>query len=147
MNVILLEDIENLGAAGDCKRVATGYARNYLLPQKLAVIESPAAQQAVEARQRLKERGEANKLAEAEELAQKIASTSLTIVKQVGEEDKLFGSVTAIDIAKALKEEGIEIDKKQILLQEPFKALGIYTTQVKILPEVTTDLKIWVVKP
>ncbi len=147
MNVILLEDIENLGAAGDCKRVATGYARNYLLPQKLAVIESPAAQQAVEARHKLRERGAAKKQAEAEELARKVASISLTIVKQVGEEDKLFGSVTSIDIAKALKEEGVEIDKKQILLQEPLKALGIYTVPVKIHSEVTTELKIWVVKP
>ncbi len=147
MNILLLEDIEHLGKAGDCKNVAVGYARNYLLPQKLAVIESPAAQQAVEARRKLKERGEAKVLSDAEELAQKISSTSLTIVKQVGEEDKLFGSVTTIDIAKALADDGISLDKKQIYLEEPIKALGIYTVQVKVHADVKADLKIWVVKP
>ncbi len=147
MNILLLEDIEHLGKAGDCKSVAEGYARNYLLPQKLAVIESPAAQQAVEARRKLKERGAAKVLSDAEELAQKISAVSLTIVKQVGEEDKLFGSVTTMDIAKALADEGITLDKKQIHLEEPIKALGIYTAQVKVHTEVKADLKIWVVKP
>ncbi len=147
MNLILLEDIDNLGKSGDCVRVAAGYARNFLLPKKLAVIESPAAQQAVEGRRKQKEKLETQIMAQAEGLAEKIVATSLTIVREVGEQDKMFGSVTAIDIAKALAEEDIKIDKKQILLEEPLKALGIYTVQVKISPEVTADLKLWIVKP
>jgi large subunit ribosomal protein L9 len=147
MKVILLEEIENLGKAGDCAKVAPGYARNYLLPQKLAVIESPAAYQAVEARRKNKERGDAKILNDAQELAEKISSSSITIVRQVGDQDKLFGSVTSMDIVKALGEEGIKIDKKQILLEEPLKALGIYTIQIKLHPEVATDLKLWIVKP
>lgn len=147
MKVILLEEVENLGKAGDCAKVARGYARNYLLPQKLAVIESPAAYQAVEARRKNREKGESKILNNAQELAEKISSSSITIVRQVGDQDKLFGSVTSIDIVKALGEEGIKIDKKQILLEEPLKALGIYTIQIKLHPKVTTDLKLWVVKP
>lgn len=147
MKVILLEEIENLGKAGDCAKVAPGYARNYLFPQKLAVIESPAAYQAVETRRRNKERGETKILNDAQALAEKISLSSITIVRQVGDQEKLFGSVTSIDIVKALAEEGIKIDKKQILLEDPLKALGIYTIQIKLHPEVTADLKLWIVKP
>ena len=147
MNVILLEDIENLGKPGDCVRVATGYARNFLLPKKLAVMDSPTAQRAVEARRKLKELGEAKVLEQAQKLVEKLAATSVTIVKQVGENDKLFGSVTAIDIAKALQEEGLMVDKKQILIEEPLKVLGIYTIPIKLLPELNAELKLWVVKP
>lgn len=146
MEVILLEDIENLGKFGDCVQVASGYARNFLLPQKLAEPNSPTAQRTIESKKRLKEKGEVQALSQAKSLAEKIAATSLTIVRQVGEKDKLFGSVTAIDIAKALKEEKINIDKKHILLEEPLKALGIYTVPIKLHRDITSELKLWVVK-
>jgi len=124
MEVVLLEDIPNLGQATDLIKVADGFGRNYLLPQKKALKATP---------KNIK-------------LAKKIESISCTISKQVGEEDKLFGSVTSIDIEKALKNEKIEIDRKNIILPEPIKSIGIYTVPIKLHHEVTAQLKVWVVK-
>ena len=147
MNVILLDEVENLGNTGDCVRVAKGYARNYLLPKGLAVVESDAALKIVESRRRLKEEVEAKALAAAQKMADKIAALSINLVAQVGEQDKLFGSITAMDIVKALADEGVKVDKKQVLLEEPIKSLGIYNVSIKLHPEVTAEMKFWVVKP
>ena len=146
MKVILLEEIPSLGKAGDAVKVAEGYGRNYLIPQKKA-IEATSKNIKVWEHQKnlLKDKiGKAKK--ETEKLAEKIEGLSCTISKQTGEEDKLFGSVTSMDIEESLKGEGIEIDRKKILLDEPIKKLGVYTIPIKLHPEVIANLKLWVVK-
>ncbi|MBI4621115.1 MAG: 50S ribosomal protein L9 [Desulfobacterales bacterium] len=146
MKVILLEEMPSLGKAGDAIKVADGYGRNYLIPQKKA-IEATSKNMKVWEHQKnlLKDKiGKVKK--ETEKLAEKIEGLSCTISKQTGEEDKLFGSVTSMDIEESLKEEGIEIDRKKILLDEPIKKLGVYTVPIKLHPEVIANLKVWVVK-
>jgi large subunit ribosomal protein L9 len=146
MEVILLDEIDKLGSFGAVVKVADGYARNYLLPKKLALEATAQNKKRVETERKLRELQAGREKARLEELAQLLEKTPCTIRKQVGENDRLFGSVTAIDIVKSLKEEGIEVDKKNIVLKEPLKALGIYTVSVKLHPEVTAELKVWVVK-
>ncbi|MFA4911394.1 MAG: 50S ribosomal protein L9 [Desulfobacteria bacterium] len=146
MKVILLEEMPSLGKAGDAVKVAEGYGRNYLIPQKKA-IEATTKNIKVWEHQKnlLKDKiGKVKK--ETEKLAEKIEGLSCTISKQTGEEDKLFGSVTSMDIEESLKGEGVEIDRKKILLDEPIKKLGVYTIPIKLHPEVIANLKLWVVK-
>ena len=146
MKVILLEEMPSLGKAGDAVKVAEGYGRNYLIPQKKA-IEATSKNIKVWEHQKnlLKDKiGKVKK--ETEKLAEKIEGLSCTISKQTGEEDKLFGSVTSMDIEESLKGEGVEIDRKKILLDEPIKKLGVYTIPIKLHPEVIANLKLWVVK-
>ncbi|KAF0122027.1 MAG: large subunit ribosomal protein L9 [bacterium] len=146
MKVILLEEMPSLGKTGDAVKVAEGYGRNYLIPQKKA-IEATSKNIKVWEHQKnlLKDKiGKVKK--ETEKLAEKIEGLSCTISKQTGEEDKLFGSVTSMDIEESLKGEGVEIDRKKILLDEPIKKLGVYTIPIKLHPEVIANLKLWVVK-
>lgn len=146
MKVILLEEMPSLGKVGDAIKVADGYGRNYLIPQKKA-IEATSKNIKVWEHQKnlLKDKiGKVKK--ETEKLAEKIEGLSCTISKQTGEEDKLFGSVTSMDIEESLKGEGIEIDRKKILLDEPIKKLGVYTVPIKLHPEVIANVKVWVVK-
>ena len=146
MKVILLEEMPSLGEAGDVIKVADGYGRNYLIPEKKA-IEATSKNMKVWEHQKNLLKDKINKVKkEAEKLAEKIGGTSCTISKQTGEEDKLFGSVTSMDIEESLKEEGIDIDRKKIILDEPIKKLGIYAIPIKIHPEVIANLKVWVVK-
>ncbi len=146
MKVILTEEVENIGQPGDLLKVKDGYARNYLLPNNKAVQATIQNMKQLEHQKRLI--GEKlNKIkSEAEKLSKKIERLSCTITKPAGEEDKLFGSVTSADICESLKNEGIEIDKKKILLEEPIKNLGIFNIMVKLHPEITAKLKVWVVK-
>jgi len=146
MKVILLEDIEKLGDFGATVEVADGYARNYLIPKRLALRATPENVRLVERERKLRDQRAGKVRARFEELKERIEKLSCTIVKQVGENDRLFGSVTSMDIAKYLKQEGIEVDKKSILLKEPLKTLGVYTVPIKLHPEVTANLKVWVVK-
>ena len=146
MEVVLLEDIPNLGQATDLIKVADGFGRNYLLPQKKALKATPKNIKLAKLKKARLEKIRLKEKKEAEKLAKKIESISCTISKQVGEEDKLFGSVTSIDIEKALKNEKIEIDRKNIILPEPIKSIGIYTVPIKLHHEVTAQLKVWVVK-
>ncbi len=145
MKVVLLKDVEKLGASGAVVNVAQGYARNYLLPRNYALPATPGNIKLAEREQVLRQRRDANQQLGAEALAAKIQELSCTIAKQVGENDRLFGSVTAIDIAKSLKDEGIEVDKKTILLEDPIKALGIYNVEIKLHTNVKASLKVWVV--
>ncbi len=146
MKVILTEDISQLGSAGDIITVKDGYARNFLVPNNKAVRASTQNVKSLE-HQKRQVQEKLNKIKkEGMGLAEKIESISCTITKTAGEEDKLFGSVTTADIQNNLKNEGIEIDKKKIILSEPIKKLGIYSVPVKIHPEVTASLKVWVVK-
>lgn len=146
MQVILRKDIEKLGAAGDMVEVSNGYGRNYLLPKGLAIEATPRNIKTIEHEKRLITERKKSELGDAEEIKRKISEISVTIAMQAGEEDKLFGAVTTMDIAEALSKDGISIDKKNILLEEPIKRLGIYNVNVKVHPEVMTELKVWVVK-
>ena len=146
MKVILREDVDRLGSVGDIVNVKPGFARNYLLPRKLAVIANPRNIKEFEHHKRvLKKKAEKIKNA-AQSLAEKISSKPLVIKAKAGEEEKLFGSVTTIDIERALNEEGFEIDRKKIVLEEPIKRLGEYKVKVKLHPEVVTELTVQVVK-
>ncbi len=146
MDIILTEDITHLGNAGDLIKVKDGYARNFLIPNGKAIMATTQNIKKLD-HQKRQVQEKLNKVKkEAEKLAARVESVSCTVTKPVGEEDKLFGSVTSADIYNSLKNEGIEIDKKKIILDEPLKSLGIFTVPVKIHPEVTADLKVWVVK-
>ena len=146
MKVILVKDHEKLGEEGSIVEVASGYARNYLLPRKLAY---PATEhhiaQLQQARDK-KQRQEEKKILKAQALAEKLGQASCTIAVAAGEGDTLYGSVTASTIAEALSREGFEVDKHQIRLEAPIKKLGIYTVTVSSAPEIFAQVKIWVVK-
>lgn len=146
MKVILRENDKKLGNAGDVIEVKDGFARNYLFPRNLAVrADASHIRQLEHERKVLSDKSEKH-LKMAQQLADKISRTSCTISVQVGEEDKIFGSVTAMDIAEALAKEGVEIDRKDIHLDEPIKSLGVFTVPVKPAAEVEASLKVWVVK-
>ena len=146
MEVILLEDIPSLGQVGDLVRVADGYARNFLLPKKKAVRATSKKLKALEHEKRLVQDRLEKSVREAERLATRLEDYSCTIAKSVGESGKLFGAVTSMEIEQNLLENGFQIERKNILLDEPIKSLGIYTVPVKLNPDVTANLKVWVVK-
>jgi large subunit ribosomal protein L9 len=141
-----MEDITKLGSMGQLVQVKDGFARNYLIPRKLAVPANPQNVKRLEHQKALVAQKKSRISKDAEKLAERIGNVSCTIAKPAGEEDKLFGAVTSIDIEGSLKEEGISVDRKKILLEEPIKTLGIYKVPVKLHPDVTANLKIWVVK-
>jgi large subunit ribosomal protein L9 len=146
MKVILTQDIAGLGSIGDLITVKDGFGRNYLVPQGKALQATSQNMKKLEHQKRqIREKIDKAKR-EAERLAARIESVSCTVAKAVGEEDKLFGSVTGMDIEASLKLEGVEIDRKKINLPEPIKSLGIYNIPIKLHPEVTATLKLWVVK-
>ena len=146
MEILLLKDVENLGREGDIVTVADGHARNYLIPQKMAIRAEKGAVDIQKNLQRRRITRAAAELAQSKELAERIGSLSCTVSAKVGEDEKLFGSVTTGDIAEALRKEGLEIDKKKIILESPIKNLGIYSVPIRLQPEVETTLKLWVVK-
>ncbi|MFH1680529.1 MAG: 50S ribosomal protein L9 [Candidatus Eisenbacteria bacterium] len=146
MKVILRESVEDLGERGATVDVARGYARNYLIPRKLAVEATPGNLRMYSEEEKLLEVRENKVLRQAERLAEKLRKVSVTAPAQVGEEDRLFGSVTSHDIEELLRAQGFEIDRKKILLDEPLKALGVYTVPIKLHREVECAIKVWVVK-
>jgi large subunit ribosomal protein L9 len=145
MQIILKEDVKNLGRMGDMINVKDGYARNFLIPKGLAVSANPKNLKALEHEKRKMQEIAKKAKASAENIASKISKTTVTIKAKAGESDKLFGSVTAMDIADALKKEGLEIDKKKIVIEEPIKRLGSYTVNVKIHQDVLAQLNVQVV--
>ncbi len=146
MKIILRQDVESVGKAGDIVEVKSGYARNYLIPHGLALEASKGNLKRFEQEKKSLELQKNREKKAAEKEAQKLNDTSITISVSVGEEDKLFGSVTSQDIAAALEEKGLKLDKRKILLDEPIKALGIYSVPIKLHPEVEAKVKVWVVK-
>jgi len=146
MDVILLKDLEQLGKEGTVVHVKPGFARNYLLPRGLALPATPDHVRAVEERKRQAQRRLARVHQQAQELQQKLESRSLTMKLNLGEREVAFGSITVHDIVQALVQEGITVEKHAIALEEPIKALGIYEIPVRLHPEVTATLKLWVVK-
>ncbi|MBN2013438.1 50S ribosomal protein L9 [candidate division KSB1 bacterium] len=146
MKVILRKDFEQLGQIGDIVEVKHGYARNYLIPQGIALVADPKNLRRLEdERKRMAMQKDREKIA-AEKLAQELEKVSCTASVQVGDEDRVFGSVTSQDIADLLKEKGFDIDKKKIMLDEPIKALGIYDVEVKLHTNVHAKIKLWVIK-
>jgi large subunit ribosomal protein L9 len=146
VKVILIKDINKLGEIGDEVQVKDGYARNYLIPQKIAIESNKGALLVIEQKKREKARKEQKLKEECEQMAEKIKSLSCTISMEAGEEDKLFGAVTSDMIAENLLTEGVEVDKKKIVLEEPIKALGVYNVDIRLHPEVTAQARVWVVK-
>ena len=146
MQVILLEDVSTLGKAGDTVKVSEGYGRNYLIPQKKAILATEKGIKILEHQEREVQQRMGKVKKDMEKVVQQIEKLSCTFVKTVGESGKLFGSVTTMDIENYLKENGIEVDRKKITLEEPIKNLGMFTVPIKLHSEVTTHLKVWVVQ-
>lgn len=146
MNVILKGDVPKLGKAGDTVKIKEGYARNYLIPKGLALEVTPANLKTIEIQHKQKARKELEHKQKAEELASRLVSVSCTVAMAAGEEDKLFGTVTHAAVAEALSQEGISIEKRDIVFEKEINKLGIYYFNVKLHPEVTQRVKLWVVK-
>src|SRR3954470_3079666 len=145
MEIILREHVEHLGQRGDVVKVAEGYARNYLLPRKLALAVTANNKRQIEREKKIAVARDMEEKAQAEAIAQRLGQLDVEIARRVGEHDTLYGSVTSQDIAQALKDKGFDIDKRKIALADPLKALGETTVPVKIHREVTVPLRVKVV--
>ncbi len=146
MKVILRQDYEPLGKIGEVVDVKNGYARNYLLPHRIAYAALKGNVRALEEEKRQAAKKTQQELKAAEEVATELEKVSVTIPVQVGEEDKIFGSVTTQMIADALKEKSYDIDKRKIEIEETIKTLGIYSVSIKLHPSVNAKIKVWVVR-
>ena len=146
MEVILTENVSGLGREGDIVKVSDGYARNFLIPKQLAVEAIEKNRRLLEHKSRQKSNQDARQRKEAEKLASELANLSCTIPMRAGETDRLFGSVTAMDIAKALKEQGFEVDRRKIELNEPIKELGAFTVPIRIHADVVAHVRVLVIR-
>ncbi|MFQ6008510.1 MAG: 50S ribosomal protein L9 [Candidatus Zixiibacteriota bacterium] len=146
MKVILREDVPELGQAGQTIDVRAGYGRNYLFPRNLAIPATKANLSAIDEIRKQKQLREKKRRRKAEIIKEKIERLSLSIEVLVGEEDKLYGSVTNADVAELLAKEGIIVDKRAIELESPIKVIGVYTVPVKVDKDVTAQLRLWVIK-
>jgi len=145
MEVILREHVEHLGRRGDIVKVAAGYARNYLLPRKLALAVNEGNKRQIERERKNAEARELEEKSQAEAFAARLAEAEIAIPRRVGENDTLYGSVTTVDIASALAAKGFEVDRRKIVLADPLKALGQVTVPIKIHRDVTAQVKVSVV--
>lgn len=146
MEVILCKDVERMGRTGDVVKVKDGFARNFLFPQKMAYRATPENIKRIEREEARRQAVEAQKQKEAEGLAEKLNKVSCTVNVEVNDLDKLYGSVTESDIAKALELEGFSVDKKSIVLEKHIDELGIYEIGIKLHPSVTAKIRLWVTK-
>lgn len=146
MEVILLKPVERLGNRGDTVRVRPGYARNYLFPQRIALPATESNKRMFEEGEKVRTRRDLVEMRDAKDVAARLANASVTITVKVGEDDKLFGSVSSADVAKELENQSFQIDKRHVLLEEPIKKIGVYTVDVKLHREVVVPIKVWVVK-
>jgi large subunit ribosomal protein L9 len=145
MEVILREHVDTLGRRGDVVKVAAGYARNYLLPKKLALPVTEASKRQIEREREKAEARDAEERAGAEALAQRVSAIDISIARRVGENNTMYGSVTSADIAEALKAKGFEVEKRKITLPDAIKSLGEHTVAVKVHRDVTAEVKVKVV--
>ena len=146
MQVVLMKDYENLGKAMDVITVKAGYGRNFLIPSGIAVPATEGNKKIVAQAKNSAEKREEKKLKEARQLAKKIEQIPCTIAVKVGEDEKIFGSVTAQDIADIIKKEGFDIEKRAVELDEPIKQLGVYSVKINLYRDVYAKVKVWVVK-
>lgn len=146
MRVILTTDLPHVGKAGQTVEVANGYGRNYLLPRGLAVLATPGNERSLEQRQKARLAREARNKAEAEALAAQLQSLSLRIAKKTGEGDRLYGSVTSMDIANLLKDKGFTLDRRKIVLDSPLKTLGSYKVPIRLHPEIVAEVEVAVTR-
>jgi len=146
MEVILREHVDNLGRRGEIVKVADGYARNFLLPRKLALPATAGNKKHVERERKIMEGREAEEKGQAEAIATRLAAIDISIARRVGDTDQLYGSVTASDVADYLKAKGFEIDRRKLILPEPIKAIGEHKVPLKLHREVTVPLVVKVVK-
>lgn len=146
MDVVLLQDVEQLGSQGTVVHVKPGFARNYLLPRGLAAPATPQRLKATEETQRQRQQKSARLKDEAEALKRKLESRPVTLKLNVGEDGKAFGSVTAHDVVEALKRDGLDVDKYAVHLDQPIKTLGVFDVPVRVQSDVTATVKLWVVK-
>ncbi|MDD4858346.1 MAG: 50S ribosomal protein L9 [Candidatus Krumholzibacteria bacterium] len=143
---MLTQKIQGLGDRGDVVRVKDGYARNYLFPKRLALPSTEGQKRVLNEENRLHDVRDVKLKQSVQALAEKMKGLSCTLVVQAGEEDKLYGSVTGSDIAKAIGEQGFAVDHRQVVLDEPIKKLGVYTVPVRLHRDVEVSIKVWVVK-
>ena len=146
MEVILREHVDHLGRRGDVVKVAAGYARNYLLPRKLALAVTEANKRQIERERKNAEVRELEEKTQAEAFAKRLGEAEVEIARRVGENDTLYGSVTSADVAQALHKKGFEIDKRKIQMADPLKALGEFSVPIKIHRDVTAQVKVKIVK-
>lgn len=146
MRVILKNEVPHLGDAGDIVHVAAGYGRNYLIPRGLAIPASEGSVATLEHQRQMAEAIRRKKLGESKALADKINGTAVSIRREAGEDDKLFGSVTNRDIAEAFAAEGIEIDRRSIQLDEPLRAIGLFTVPVRLHREIECNARVYVIR-
>ena len=146
MEVILREHVDKLGNRGEIVKVADGFARNYLLPRKLALPATAGNRKHVERERKIMEGREAEEKGAAEAIATRLAAVEIAIARRVGDTEQLYGSVTAADIVDFLKEKGFEVDRRKLILPEPIKAIGEHAVPLKLHREVTVPLKVHVVK-
>ncbi len=146
MEVILAKDIPSLGSRGKIIKVSDGYARNYLIPRKLALPVTDENRKKIEQQMKQIIIKETKEKKSAEKVAEQLSTVSLTISKKSGEDDLLFGTVTSAEIAEELNKIGIEIDKRKINLEEPIRRLGIYQIPIKLHKDVTATIKLWIIK-
>jgi len=146
MKIILKEKIEKLGNKNDIIEVKDGYARNYLLPKKMALKATKANMNVINELERVKARKEKSVVLTAQKLAEKLKNVSLTISMEAGEDEKIFGSVTTQKIAELLEEKGFNIDKHKVVIETPIKNLGVFNTQIKLHTDIVAEVKLWVVK-
>lgn len=146
MEIILTKDVDKLGKAGQIVKVKEGFARNFLIPNKFAVPLTPVSLKKLEQEKQNRLLILEKAKNESQALKERLEKLSLTIPVLVQEEDKMYASITAQEIVAALGEEGIDLDKKTIVLDEPIKSLGIYEIPVKLHPEISTKIKVWIVK-
>jgi large subunit ribosomal protein L9 len=146
MEVILRQAVEKLGHPGDIVKVSPGFARNYLLPRGIAYEATPGNRKRIAQEKTRLEAAESTRRNSAQELAAKLEEVSLTFSARVGEENKLFGSVTSADIAQQLEAQGFHIEKRQIDLHDPIRSLGVYRVPIKLHADVKPEIKVWVIK-
>ena len=146
MDVILRQHVDNLGERGQIVKVADGYARNYLLPRKLALPVTEGNKRHVERERKIVETREAEEKGQAEAMASRLSAVEVTIARRVGDTDQLYGSVTAADIAEFLKAKGFEVDRRKLVLADPIKNIGDHNVPLKLHRNVTVPLKVKVVK-
>ena len=146
MEVILLDSVHKLGNRGQTVKVKPGFARNFLFPRKLALPATDGNKRVFQENERHLIKRDIEAAASARDRAARLGDLSVSISVQVGDEDKMYGSVTPLDIVRLLKEQGHEIERREVLLEEPIKQLGVYTIDLRLHRDVTTPVKVWVVK-